>query len=358
MNNKYKQFSAISRIFAFDKTPSGMIDPIYSPAPDRYDRGIRYRRCGRSGIRIPEIALGLWHNFGDVNPLADSFAMAHYAFDHGIVHFDLANNYGPSYGSAEETFGVIMRKSFAPFRDELFISSKAGYDMWPGPYGEWGSRKYLMASLDQSLKRMNLDYVDLFYSHRFDPETPLEETMQALVDIVRSGKALYAGISNYPAEAAAFAYKYLRDRDVPCLLHQCRYNILNREPERDGILGQARENGSGFIAFSPLAQGLLTGRYLDGIPADSRMAKEKFLKSSVLTPKMYDALVKLNDIAAGRGQTLARMALAWCLKDDLVTSVIVGASRVSQLEDNLKALENTSFTQEELAAIDAVVQGL
>ena len=358
MNNKYKHFSAKSRIFAFDKTPSGMIDPIYSPAPDRYDRGIHYRRCGRSGIRIPEIALGLWHNFGDVNPLANSFAMAHYAFDHGIVHFDLANNYGPSYGSAEESFGVIMRKSFAPFRDELFISSKAGYDMWPGPYGEWGSRKYLMASLDQSLKRMNLDYVDLFYSHRFDPETPLEETMQALVDIVRSGKALYAGISNYPAEAAAFAYKYLRDRDIPCLLHQCRYNILNREPERDGILKQAKENGSGFIAFSPLAQGLLTGRYLDGIPADSRMAKEKFLKSSALTPAMQAALVKLNDIAAGRGQTLAEMALAWCLKDDLVTSVIVGTSRVSQLEDNFKALENTSFTAEELAAIDAAVQGL
>ena len=335
-----------------------MINPVYSPAPDRYERGIRYRRCGRSGIRIPEIALGLWHNFGDVNPLANSFAMAHYAFDHGIVHFDLANNYGPSYGSAEETFGVIMRKSFAPYRHELFISSKAGYDMWPGPYGEWGSRKYLMNSLDQSLKRMNLDYVDLFYSHRFDPETPLEETMQALVDIVRSGKALYAGISNYPAEAAAFAYKYLRDRDVPCLLHQCRYNILNREPEYQGILQQAKENGSGFIAFSPLAQGLLTGRYLNGIPADSRMAKEKFLKSSALTPAMQAALVKLNDIAAGRGQTLAEMALAWCLKDDLVTSVIVGTSRVSQLEDNFKALENTSFSAEELAAIDAAVQGL
>jgi L-glyceraldehyde 3-phosphate reductase len=252
---------------------------------------------------------------------------------------------------------MIMRKSFAPFRDELFISSKAGYDMWPGPYGEWGSRKYLMASLDQSLKRMNLDYVDLFYSHRFDPNTPLEETMQALVDIVRAGKALYAGISNYPPEAAAFAYQYLRDRDVPCLIYQGRYNILNREPEQ-AILDQAKENGVGFIAFSPLAQGLLTGRYLDGIPADSRMAKEKFLKSSALTPGMQAALVKLNGIAARRGQTLAEMALAWCLKDDRVTSVIVGASRVAQIEDDFKALENVTFSAEELAEIDAAVQGL
>ena len=252
-----------------------MINPVYSPAPGRYESGIRFRRCGRSGILLPEIALGLWHNFGDVNPLASSLEMAHYAFDHGIVHFDLANNYGPSYGSAEETFGLIMKKSFAPFRDELFISSKAGHDMWPGPYGEWGSRKYLMASLDQSLKRMNLDYVDLFYSHRYDPETPLEETLQALVDIVRAGKALYVGISKYPPQAAEFAYKYLRERDVPCLVYQGRYNLLNREPEVEGILDQAKENGVGFTAFSPLAQGLLTGRYLDGIPSDSRMAKEQ-----------------------------------------------------------------------------------
>lgn len=328
-----------------------MINPIYSPAPNRYESGIRFRRSGRSGIRIPEIALGLWHNFGDVNPLANSLEMAHYAFDHGIVHFDLANNYGPSYGSAEETFGTIMKKSFAPFRDELFISSKAGYDMWPGPYGEWGSRKYLMASLDQSLRRMNLDYVDLFYSHRFDPNTPLEETLQALVDIVRAGKALYVGLSNYPYQAAEFAYKYLKDRDVPCLLYQGRYNILNREPKTEGILDQAQENGVGFIAFSPLAQGLLTNRYLDGIPADSRMAQEKFLKSSTLTPALHKSLLALNDIAARRGQTLAQMALAWCLKDDKVTSVIVGASRVSQLEDDFKALENISFCEEELNAI-------
>ena len=327
-----------------------MINPVYSPASDRYNNGIRYRRCGNSGILLPEIALGLWHNFGDVNPLANSFQMAHYAFDHGIVHFDLANNYGPSYGSAEETFGQIMRKSFAPFRDELFISSKAGYDMWPGPYGEWGSRKYLIASLNQSLKRMNLDYVDLFYSHRYDPSTPLEETMQALVDIVRMGKALYVGISNYPAQAAGFAYRYLRERDVPCLLYQGRYNILNREPEQE-ILDQAQANGTGFIAFSPLAQGLLTNRYLNGIPADSRMAQERFLKSSALTPALHAALLKLNEMAAGRGQSLAQMALAWCLKDQKVCSVIIGASRTEQIADNLKALENTSFSPEELEAI-------
>ena len=326
-----------------------MINPIYSPAANRYESGIRFRRCGRSGILLPEIALGFWHN---------SLEMAHYAFDHGIVHFDLANNYGPSYGSAEETFGVIMKKSFAPYRHELFISTKAGYDMWPGPYGEWGSRKYLMTSLDQSLKRMNLDYVDLFYSHRFDPKTPLEETMQALVDIVRAGKALYVGISNYPKKAAAFAYEYLKERDVPCLIYQGRYNILNREPETEGILDQAKENGVGFIAFSPLAQGLLSGRYLDGIPADSRMAKEHFLKSSTLTPQMFTALVKLNEVAKRRGQTLAEMALAWCLKDDRVTSVIVGTSKVSQLEDDFKTLKNIIFTEDELTEIDGIVQSL
>ena len=330
-----------------------MINPVYSPAPDRYENGIRYRRCGRSGILLPEIALGLWHNFGDVDTLAGAQAMLHYAFDHGIVHFDLANNYGPSYGSAEETFGQIMQKSFAPYRDELFISSKAGYDMWPGPYGNWGSRKYLTASLDQSLKRMHLDYVDLFYSHRFDPATPLEETMQALVDIVRSGKALYVGISNYPTEAAEFACDYLRARDVPCLIHQFRYNILNRKPEVEGQLSQAREAGMGFIAFSPLAQGLLTGRYLNGIPESSRMAKKRFLKPEALTPELLKTLEALNRIAERRGQTLAEMSLAWCLKDDRVTSVLIGASSVAQLEDNFRTLRNLDFTPEELAAIDA-----
>ena len=329
-----------------------MINPIYSPATDRYENGMRYRRCGNSGILLPEISLGLWHNFGDVNSLANSMDMAHYAFDHGITHFDLANNYGPYYGSAEETFGLIMKKSFHPYRDELFISSKAGYDMWPGPYGNWGSRKYLMASLDQSLKRMNLDYVDLFYSHRFDPNTPLEETLQALVDIVRQGKTLYVGISRYPKEAAAFAYKYLAERDVPCLLYQGRYHIFDREPKEEGILQQAKEQGVGFIGFSPLAQGLLTNRYLNGIPEDSRMAKDFHLKKNILTDELLQRIRGLNEIAAQRGQTLAEMALAWILKNDLVTSVIIGASSVKQLEDNLKSIRNISFTEEELKAID------
>ena len=329
-----------------------MINPIYSPATDRYENGMKYRRCGKSGIMLPEISLGLWHNFGDVNTLANSMDMAHYAFDHGITHFDLANNYGPSYGSAEETFGLIMKKSFHPYRDELFISSKAGYDMWPGPYGNWGSRKYLMASLDQSLKRMNLDYVDLFYSHRYDPVTPLEETLQTLVDIVRQGKALYVGISRYPLEAAAFAYKYLAERDVPCLLYQGRYHIFDREPEEEGILHQAKEQGVGFIGFSPLAQGLLTNRYLNGIPEDSRMAKDFHLKKDILTDELLRRIRGLNEIAAQRGQTLAEMALAWILKNDLVCSVIIGASSVKQLDDNLKSIRNISFTNEELEAID------
>ena len=329
-----------------------MINPIYSPATDRYENGMKYRRCGKSGIMLPEISLGLWHNFGDVNTLANSMDMAHYAFDHGITHFDLANNYGPAYGSAEETFGLIMKKSFHPYRDELFISSKAGYDMWPGPYGNWGSRKYLMASLDQSLKRMNLDYVDLFYSHRYDPVTPLEETLQTLVDIVRQGKALYVGISRYPLEAAAFAYKYLAERDVPCLLYQGRYHIFDREPEEEGILHQAKEQGVGFIGFSPLAQGLLTNRYLNGIPEDSRMAKDFHLKKDILTDDLLRRIRGLNEIAAQRGQTLAEMALAWILKNDLVCSVIIGASSVKQLDDNLKSIRNISFTNEELEAID------
>lgn len=335
-----------------------MINPIYSPAADRYEAGMKFRRCGKSGILLPEISLGLWHNFGDVNPSANSMAMAHFAFDHGVTHFDLANNYGPSYGSAEETFGQIMKKSFAPYRHELFISTKAGHDMWQGPYGEWGSRKYLMNSLDQSLKRMNLDYVDIFYSHRYDPDTPLEETLQTLVDIVRQGKALYVGISKYPYEAARFAYDYLEKRDVHCLLYQGRYNILNREPEEEGILTQAKANGTGFIAFSPLAQGLLTDRYLKGIPEDSRMAKEKFLKSAVLTDSLLEAIRRLDSIAQQRGQTLAEMALSWVLKDDLVTSVIIGASSVEQLKKNLKATANTQFTIEECAQIDQIVKGI
>ena len=331
-----------------------MINPIYNPAPGRYDGSMKYRRCGRSGILLPEISLGLWHNFGDVNPLANSMAIAHYAFDHGITHFDLANNYGPSYGSAEETFGAIMRKSFAPYRDELFIATKAGYDMWPGPYGNWGSRKYLMASLDQSLRRMNLDYVYLFYSHRYDPATPLEETLQALVDIVRRGKALYVGISRWPAEAAATAYSYLAARDVPCLIYQGRYNIFDRAPETDGTLAQAAAEGAGYICFSPLAQGLLTDRYLGGIPADSRIAHGGHLKKESLTPATLSRIAALNDLAGRRGQTLAQMALSWVLRDNAVTSVLVGASSTQQLADSLRALEATPFTNDELKEIDDI----
>jgi len=333
-----------------------MINPVYSASPDRYENGMKYRRSGKSGIMLPEISLGLWQNFGDTAPLARSREMLLHAFDNGICHFDLANNYGPSYGSAEATFGQVMQKDLAPYRDELFISTKAGYDMWPGPYGNLGSRKYLFSSLDQSLKRMKCDYVDVFYSHRFDPDTPLEETMQALVDIVRSGKALYAGISNYPHEAAATAYRYLADHDVPCLLHQVKYSMFHRNPETEGILQQAKEAGSGLIAFSPLAQGLLTDRYLNGIPQDSRAARDFSLKKDSITDEMLDKIRALNDIAAQRGQTLAQMALAWDLKDDLVTSVIVGASSVRQLDDNLKAIRNTEFSAEELELINKITE--
>ena len=331
-----------------------MIRPVYTASEDRYNDGMQYRRCGRSGIILPEISLGLWQNFGDTAPLERSREMLLHAFDKGICHFDLANNYGPSYGSAESTFGVVMQSDLRPYRDELFISTKAGYDMWPGPYGDLGSRKYLISSLDQSLKRMKLDYVDVFYSHRFDPETPLQETMQALVDIVRSGKALYAGISNYPHDAAEFAYKYLADHDVPCLLHQVKYNMMHRIPETDDLLEQAKAAGSGLIAFSPLAQGVLTDRYLNGIPEGSRAARDFSLKSASITPDLVDRLQKLNTLAAERGQSLAQMALAWNLKNDLVTSVIIGASSVAQIDDNLKAIENKVFSNEELKLIDSL----
>ena len=332
-----------------------MINQVYRAAEGRYEE-LEYRRSGRSGIRLPEISLGLWQNFGDTAPLARSREMLLHAFDNGICHIDLANNYGPSYGSAEATFGKVMESDLRPYRDELFISTKAGWDMWPGPYGDLGSRKYLISSLDQSLKRMKLDYVDIFYSHRYDPDTPLEETLQTLVDIVRSGKALYAGISNYPFEAAEFAYKYLAERDVRCLLHQCKYNIFDREPETDGLLRQAKEAGSGFIAYSPLCQGLLTDRYLNGIPDNSRAAKDFSLKQNRITPELLGKIRDLNNIAAERGQTLAQMALAWDLKDDLVTSVIIGASSLEQLQSNLQAIKNTDFSQEELAAIDEIVK--
>ncbi len=332
-----------------------MINSVYSASEDRYDCGMKYRRCGKSGILLPEVSLGLWHNFGDQAPLSRSREMILHAFDKGICHFDLANNYGPSYGSAETTFGQVMKSDMRPYRDEMFISTKAGYDMWPGPYGNFGSRKYLFSSLDQSLKRMNLDYVDIFYTHRFDPVTPVEETLQALVDIVRSGKALYVGISNYPCEILDHAYDYLASRDVPCLLYQGKYNILNREPETGGILAKAKEKGSGFISFSPLAQGLLTGRYLDGIPTDSRAARNASLDKGILTPEFVQKLRRLNDVAASRGQSLAQMALAWNLKDDLVTSVIIGASSTAQIDDNLNAVRNTAFTREELDLINEIV---
>ena len=332
-----------------------MIEPVYSAAENRYECGMQYRRAGHSGVMLPAISLGLWHNFGDVDTLSLSRKKLHYAFDHGITHFDLANNYGPSYGSAEETFGQIMKLSFAPYRDELFISTKAGHDMWPGPYGNWGSRKHLMASLDQSLKRMNLDYVDVFYSHRYDPDTPLEETLQALVDIVRKGKALYVGLSKYPLDAYLFACRYLKERDVPCLLYQGRYSMLVREPESQGILNAVKENGSGFVAFSPLAQGLLTNRYLNGIPDDSRIARGGFLKKEALTPEVLGKIQALNERAAMRGQSLAEMALAWLLKNETVTSVIVGASSVEQLGDSLKTLNHLSFEEEELHAIEKIL---
>lgn len=312
---------------------------IYSADANRYtDSEALYKRCGKSGVLLPKISLGFWHNFGGVDPYERSRAITHYAFDHGITHFDLANNYGPPYGSAEETMGRLMQDDFRPYRDELFIATKAGYDMWEGPYGNWGSRKYLMASLNQSLKRMNLEYVDLFYSHRYDPNTPLEETLQAMVDIVKQGKALYLGISRWPLEALKFADQYLKERDCPLLIFQDRLNMLDRAPQENGTLDYCTENGIGFISFSPLAQGLLTDRYLNGIPADSRMAKEHFLKHSALTPELLEQLKKWNAEAGERDETLAEMALAWILQQKGVTSVLVGASSTAQLEKNMKCV--------------------
>lgn len=311
---------------------------VYLPANDRYDNGMQYARCGRSGVLLPRISLGFWHNFGSVDPYERSREITRFAFDHGITHFDLANNYGPVYGSAEETMGRLMDDTFATYRDELFISTKAGYDMWPGPYGEWGSRKYLMASIDQSLKRMHLDYVDLFYSHRYDPVTPLDETLQALVDIVKAGKALYVGISRWPLEALKFADEYLRARDVPLLIFQDKLNMLDKEPMENGTLNYCHEHGIGFISFSPLAQGLLTDRYLNGIPQDSRMAKQHFLKSDMLTPELLEQLREWNKEAQANNETLAEKALAWILAQQGVTSVIVGASSVAQLEKNLRSV--------------------
>ena len=318
---------------------------LYFADKTRYDNGMVFERCGRSGVLLPKVSLGFWHNFGSVDPYERSREITHYAFDHGITHFDLANNYGPVYGSAEETMGRLMDEDFRPYRDELFISSKAGYDMWPGPYGEWGSRKYLMASLDQSLKRMKIDYVDLFYSHRYDPDTPLEETLQALVDIVRQGKALYVGISNWPLEPLKFGYDYLKAHDVPLLIYQGRLNMLDRQPQETGITDFCAEKGVGFIAFSPLAQGLLTDRYLNGVPQGSRMSKGKFLKEEMLTPELLSKLKLYNEIAERRGETLAEMALAWILHQKAVTSVLVGASSTAQLEKNLKCISASPFEE-------------
>lgn len=321
----------------------------YVAAADRYaDSEQLYARCGRSGVLLPKISLGFWHNFGGVDPYERSRAITHYAFDHGITHFDLANNYGPPYGSAEETFGRLMDDDFRPYRDQLFISSKAGFDMWEGPYGEWGSRKYLMASIDQSLKRMHLEYVDLFYSHRYDPKTPLEETLQALVDIVKAGKALYVGISRWPLEALKVADKYLRERDVPLLIYQGRLHLLDRSPQEEGILDYCETHGIGFISFSPLAQGLLTNRYLHGIPADSRMTKDFSLKKETLTHELLDYLQRLNRYAEDRGETLAEMALAWVLQQKGITSVLVGASSVAQLEQNMKCIHADAFDNESM----------
>lgn len=320
------------------------IKSIYTPSPQRYDDSeTLYRRCGHSGVMLPKVSLGFWHNFGAVDSYERSRAITHYAFDHGITHFDLANNYGPPYGTAEETMGRLMDDDLRPYRDELFISSKAGYDMWPGPYGNWGSRKYLMASIDQSLRRMRLDYVDLFYSHRYDPNTPLEETLQALVDIVRQGKALYIGISRWPLEALTVAEQYLREHDTPLLIYQDKLNLINRQPLEEGRLQFCHDHGIGFISFSPLAQGLLTDRYLNGVPDDSRMAKGRFLKREVLTPELAAHLQELNAQAHERNETLAEMALAWILHQQGVTSVLVGASSVAQLEQNMKCVHAQPF---------------
>lgn len=304
----------------------------------RYDNGMQYERCGRSGVLLPKVSLGMWHNFGSVDPYERSRAIVRYAFDNGITHLDLANNYGPAPGSAEETLGRIMDDDMRPYRDELFISSKAGYGMWEGPYGDWGSRKYLMSSLDQSLRRMHLDYVDLFYSHRYDPNTPLDETLQALVDIVRAGKALYVGISNWPLEALRYGIEYLKQHDTPLLIYQGKLNRLYRAPIEEGILQLCHESGVGFIAFSPLEQGLLTDRYLKGVPADSRMSKGIFLREEMLTPELLEKIRKWNDEAAKEGKTLAAKSLQWILEQQGVTSVLVGASSVEQLERNLAAI--------------------
>ena len=325
----------------------------YAPNPHRYKNMI-YRKCGHSGLKLPLISLGLWHNFGHDFTHQNKRDICKTAFDHGITHFDLANNYGPPPGSAELAFGEILKTDFANHRDELIISSKAGYDMWPGPYGEWGSRKYVIASCDQSLKRMGLDYVDIFYSHRFDPETPLEETMGALDHIVRSGRALYVGISSYNSQRTKEAAAILKDLGTPCLIHQPSYNMFNRWVEDDGLLGTLEELGIGSIAFTPLAQGLLTNKYLNGVPEDSRARQDKSLDQQKITPDLVENLKALNDMAQARGQTLAQMAIAWVLRKGRITSALIGASNVNQVIDCAGAVKNMDFTDQELKEIDAL----
>ncbi|MGN1159789.1 MAG: L-glyceraldehyde 3-phosphate reductase [Lachnospiraceae bacterium] len=329
---------------------------MYQAKGDRYDQ-MEYLRCGKSGILLPRVALGLWHNFGSVDRFENMKDMLFEAFDKGITHFDLANNYGPVYGSAEENFGRIMESDLRPYRDEMIISTKAGYDMWPGPYGDHGSRKYLMASIDQSLKRMKLDYVDIFYHHRPDPETPLEETMGALSDIVKQGKALYVGISNYHAKDLKKAAEILKANGTPLLITQPNYNMFDRWVEKDGLLDAAAQCGCGVICFSPLAQGMLTDRYLNGIPQDSRAARNHFLQSASITEEKLQTIRKLNEIAQGRGQSLAQMALCWVLRENKVTTVLIGASRKEQISDNVKIVEHLDFTADELAAIDRILAG-
>lgn len=327
---------------------------MYKANEKRYD-DMKYFRCGKSGLKLPGVSLGLWHNFGDTAPFENMKALCFTAFDNGITHFDLANNYGPEYGSAEKNFGRIMREYLAPYRDELIISTKAGYDMWAGPYGNWGSRKYLIASLDQSLKRMGLDYVDIFYHHRMDPETPLEETMGALSQIVRSGKALYVGLSNYDGKTLDKACAILKDLNCPFIINQNRYSIFDRTIEKNGLKKTSDILGKGIIAFSPLAQGTLTDRYINGIPEDSRIKKDgRYLKADVLTYEKLSQIKALNELAEERGQSLAQMALSWVLKDGVVTSVLIGASKPEQIIDNIKALDCVEFTAEELKKIDEI----
>ena len=327
---------------------------MHQASESRYET-IPYHRCGDSGLLLPAVSLGFWHNFGDTASYENMKKLCFTAFDHGITHFDLANNYGPEPGSAEKNLGLILRDELSAYRDELIISTKAGYDMWPGPYGNWGSRKYLIASLDQSLKRLGLDYVDIFYHHRMDPETPLEETMEALAQMVRSGKALYVGLSNYNGEKLSQAEAILKELHCPFIINQNRYSIFDRTIEQNGLKETAAKLHKGIIAFSPLAQGLLTDRYLHGIPEDSRIRTDgRFLKENALTQERLGQIRKLNGLAAERGQTLAEMALAWVLKDGIVTSVLIGASRPAQILDNIKALENTHFTEEELRIIDHI----